>query len=293
MIAVPRLGCRPSHPDKLRGKISGHLHPAIAQALKASALPPGIDLSGCSPDILDQGQSGSCTWASSSSAIYTAMRAAGTPISFIPSQRLGYAATRELERAAVTPSGALPALEDTGAELADVMTVLGRYGIAPMVVQQTPDGRLYDIWTDADTGAGTGNVNAEADLVELEIAGQKLVAGEYLIDPTTPEAPATVAASIAANMPVEVAFFCDLGFQNLQPGEVYGAPTGDPNNPKPGEGGHAVYLSSYTTNPDGSYTFGLTNSWGKIFCDGGRCLVSEAFVRSCWEAWPWAIARKS
>lgn len=76
-------------------------------------------------------------------------------------------------------------------------------------------------------------------------------------------------------------FFVDSAFFALTPGQV--APPPDQSDPR--GGGHAVYLSGYSTDATGARTFVLTNSWGAGWCDQGRCLVSEAWLEAAWELW--------
>lgn len=271
-------GAKPSHPSKLAAKKAAALHPAIA-ALLAASVPASVDLAPFEPPRLDQGQTGSCTAHSLSGSTSTACRKAGHQVGFEPSPRETYATTRGIERANSTPAGQpLPLLTDSGAEPADVFTACAQFGIAPMQ-GPTPDGRNSDVWSDADTSAQPPNVNSEPDANQLQQAGTTLVTGEYAISPSDANISDQVAASLAAGFPVYVATFVDTAFEQLQPGQV----AQPPNQNDPNGGGHAIYLSGYTTNPDGSRTFILTNSWGIGWCDNGRCLVSEAWLKACWE----------
>ncbi len=272
-------GAKKSHPSKLASKKAGASHPVIAALIAAAAIPPSCDLAAFEPPRLDQGQTGSCTAHSFSGSTSTACRKAGKAIGFEPSPRETYATTRGIERANSTPVGQpLPLLTDSGAEPADVFTAGSTFGIAPMQ-GPTPDGRNSDIWSSSDTSAQPENVNSEPDGNQLQAAGTSIVTGEYAIDPNASNVSDLVAAAIASGFPVYVAFFVDMAFEQLQPGQVAGVPnTNDPNG-----GGHAVYLSGYKTNADGSRTFILTNSWGTGWCDNGRCLVSEAWLKATWE----------
>lgn len=294
---IARLGCKPSHPDKLATKLPLREHPIVKARLKlhnsgASPLPKTFDLDSFSPPRVDQGASGSCTWGSTSCAIPTAFAAAGEPLGYTLSQRVGYGATRAYERALGLAPGqtVLPDLADTGAELADVMTVLARYGVKPMLVNVTPDGRNYDLWTDDDVGKpGGGNVNEEVDLLDLEQSGQKLITGPYLLNPKTQNASDLIATALVSGIPCETAFFCDSAFQALNPNQVANAPvTSDPQG-----GGHAVFLSGFETLTDGNRVFYLTNSWSGSWCDGGRCLVGPQWLDAAWEVWPMDVAKKA
>ena len=168
------------------------------------------------------------------------------------------------------------------------MTVLATYGIKPMLVPATPDGRNYNLWTDADTGPGTGNVNVEVNLLDLEQSGEKLITGPYLLNPKTQDASDLVAAALVSGIPCNTAFFADAAFMNLNPGQVAPTPvTGDPRG-----GGHATFLSGYETMADGTRLFWLTNSWSASWCDNGRCIVGPAWFAASWEVWPMDVTKK-
>lgn len=268
-------GLKRSHPNKLAARVPLAQHPRVAMLL-STMLPPSASLAADLPPVFDQGSTGSCTWHSTPGALVTVYAAADKPLGFIPSMREGYATTRAYERALTTPLGTnLPALTDSGAEIADVITCLAHYGVEPM----GPDdgGRLSDI--------GPDNVNAEPDLGGLEISGQKLIVGPYLVDPTSSTASDTLAAAIVVGIPIVIGFFCDTAFENLQAGQVAGAP--DQNDPN--GGGHAVFLYGYSGTA-GSRIFNLRNSWGTSFCDRGDCLVSEAWLNAAWEAFPMVVS---
>jgi len=273
-------GARRSHPSKLVSKKAAAAHPVIAAILATAAtIAASCDLAPFEPTRLDQGQSGSCTAHSFSGSTSTACRKAGTVLGFEPSPRETYAATRGIERANSTPAGqSLPALTDSGAEPADVMNAGLIFGTSPMM-GPTPDGRNSDIWTDQDTTAQPANVNNEPDGNQLQVAGTTLITGEYMIDATAPNVSDLVAAAISAGFPVYTCFFCDSAFEQLTAGQIAQAP----NQSDPSGGGHATYLSGYTTNADGTRTFIMTNSWGTSWCDNGRCLVSEAWLKAVWE----------
>lgn len=265
-------GARRSHPDKLARAKPASLHPVLA-AILATTLVASASLATHEPSRLDQGQTGSCTAHSLCGAVYTAMAGA---LPFVPSPDLDYKGSRSLERAAAAPvDGTLPELQDVGAELADAIQSMAVDGIAPMA-GPAADGRNSD--------CDPATVNDELDVARLEAAATTVITGEYRI--TVGGAPGAslsdqVAAAIAAGFPVYVGFFVDSLFEDLQPGQVAQAP----NEADPNGGGHAVYLSAFTTNADGSRTFTLTNSWGTGWCDQGRCLVSEAWLAAAWELW--------
>ena len=268
-------GLKRSAPHKLSRRVALAEHPVVRSLL--ANLPASVDLAKFQPAILDQGPTGSCTAHSTASAVATAFAAAGHPLAFVPSPREIYATTRALERAASTPAGAtLGYLTDGGAELGDVFTALSQFGVCP-IEAPTSDGRLSDV--------EPSNVNSEPGFIQLEQAALRPVVGPYGLDPTSSSASDTIAAALAAGIPVAIAAFVDTAFENLQPGHVAGAP----NQADPQGGGHAIYLSGYQTQPDGSRAFILTNSWGVGWCNAGRCLVGPAWLAAAWEAWPVSV----
>jgi hypothetical protein len=261
------MGARPSHPDKL-AKASTGLHPKVA-AILAAGLPTSFDLAQWQPPRFDQ-NGGSCTAHGLSGAAGTATNAAGNPIGFIVSPDELYKATRALERAVGIPAGGgpMPDLTDSGAELADALGTVQQWGVAPMT-RTAANGRYTD--TELDT------INNEPDVRLLEEAATTLITGAYRVGVSTQEAFTTACGYIAAKIPLYVGFQVDDAFENIQPGQVVGAPTGN-------IGGHAVYLSGYRTASTGRHEFLLTNSWGD-WCSSGQCWVSENWFAATWEAW--------
>lgn len=265
-------GAKRSHPDKLAKRKLAAEHPRITPLVASP--PASASCASYEPPRENQGQTGSCTAHSGSACMYTAVASiaaitkASSPLPFVPSPRELYAATRAIERAAATAPGApLPLLTDSGAEPADVMSALAQFGVCP--IQGQP------------TDVTTANVNDEPDVDQLEAAATYLITGAYGINVDS-SASATCAAAIAAGYPIYVAFYCDTGFENWHPGDAsYGAT----NQRDPNGGGHAVFIDAYTTNPDGSRTWRLVNSWGTSWGDNGTILVSDAFLQACWELW--------
>ena len=271
------LGARRSHPDKIARTAPAHLHPKIRAAL-ATPLPSSVDLSPHAPPILDQGSTGSCTAHAIAAAVVITTGAAGKPLGFVPSPRLTYAATRAFERAAATPAGAtLPELTDSGAEIADVMSVLSADGVRPMM-GPTSDGRISDV--------EPANVNAEPAIEDLEVAATKPIVGPYTVDMAASNVSDVLAAALAAGIAIDIAFLCDSAFQALGPGDVAQAPdTSDPS-----AGGHSTCLDGYVTAADGTRQFWLRNSWSIAWGTSGRTLVSPAFIAALWEAWPVVVS---
>lgn len=269
-MSTHSLGARRSHPDKLaRAKLADR-HPGIA-ILLGQTLPQEYDLEAWAPPIFDQGPTGSCTAHGLAGAVFTALAKAGTPLPWVPSPDGLYKCTRGIARANTTlPSGGLPEFTDGGAELADAIAAGAEWGIHQMG-RRPSDGRNSD--------CDTPTINDEPNLEKLEEAATTLVTGEYRIDPQAGNASDLLAASLVGGFPLYDGFFVDGAFEALTPVQVAPAP----NESDPNGGGHATYLGGYRTNL-GKREFRLTNSWGD-WCDGGRCWVSEAWIRNTWEIW--------
>lgn len=274
-------GCRQPDPEKLASHPHAINHPRLAARLSIAPLPPSADKLPPRPRA-NQGQSGNCTAASTTISTFTACESLGIPLGFVPSQRALYAPTRARERAAATPVGQkLPELKDTGADLEDVFAVMAEYGVRPMIVDQSPDGRFSDIWG-PDDGSAPSNLNDEPEVIDLETAADvivKLDVASHAIPATDPNASDLMAAALDADppLPIEACGFVDTAFMNMTPGQVAGAP----NEADPNGGGHAFWFSAYRTNARGEREFKLENSWG-TWCENGACWVSMAFVRALW-----------
>lgn len=279
-MGIYKTGARRSHPSKIAAATPAHEHPVIKARLAAhldgsAPLPASVDLSSHWPSILDQNSTGSCTAHAIACAVTTSLGAAGKPLGFVPSPLSTYAATRARERATAAGVGDLPALTDSGAEIADVITVLAEDGVRPMKAP-SPGGFNSDV--------DSTNVLAEPDVQGLEVAAEKVLAGPYSCDPAAANASDVLAASLASGIAIDIAFECDDAFQALTSGQVAQAPVDAPD-----DGGHSTALTGYVTNPDGTRNFWLTNSWTEQWATGGRVLVSPAFIAAMWEAWCIAI----
>jgi hypothetical protein len=257
---------------------------ALVGKYKTAPVPASGDLSAFRAPMMDQGRDGACTGYGTSQGLFTACGAAGSPLSFVPSQQ-GIYWVRALERANDTTP-----LTDSGAMPADLITMVGRYGILPMRVAETPDGRFGDIWG-PDDGPATPNVNDEPDFDALETAGQTLITGEYRIDETSSMAYDQAASCISqVKAPVGVGLFVDTGFMNwtssLPP--IDSIDTGDPSG-----GGHWVSVDSYETMIVGGLTqrvFSICNSWGTEAGDGGVYRITERALRmAVSDLIPWTV----
>jgi hypothetical protein len=291
-------GCRKPDPVKLAAHPDASEHPHVGARLAAH----GSGAAPLSPEAdklptairLNQGQSSSCTWGSSSRAAAITCESVGAPLGWIPSQRVGYAATRAEERAKI---GALGPLEDGGADLEDIFLVMATEGVEPMKCATTPDGRAYDIWTDADTGGSPpGNVNDELDPVDLEASMRMRILVDvrpHTISPSDSSRSDKMAAALdgAPAVAILVAAFVDSAFENLRAGQIARAP----NLSDPRGGGHALHVTAYRPDParPGKRQFRVENSWGEwcepamtradgVVIPGGYVWASEEWCAALW-----------
>ena len=285
-----KTGARRSHPSKIAAATPAHLHPKIKAALDAHAagtapLPDSVDHGPLWPSILDQNSTSACTAHAIACALYTSLAAQGKPLGFVPSPLCTYAMTRALERAGAAPLDPLPALTDSGAEIADVIAVLSQNGVRSMKAP-SPQGFNSDV--------DPSNVLAEPDIQGAQEAALNLIAGPYTVDMTAANLSDVLAAALASGMALDIAFECDDAFQALAAGQVAQAPVDAPD-----DGGHSTALTGYVTVsaevaaalgfPAGTRLFWLTNSWGTGWATEGRVLLAPSFVSAMYEAWPIAV----
>lgn len=263
-----RRGLKPSTPSKTRHRLDGALHPAIALALTGAL--PASDTIAKSTTRKDQGESETCF-------AHSAISCAECTTGFPPGSPLCLASCTYADvRATANPTGGLPPLQDTGAELQDAADALRRWGMGPLAAQISGRSGVSDVPDDQ-----AGAAFPEPVVTQLEVAGHDLITGEYSI-PVDANAPRTVAAAIVAGMPVWLGTLVGQAFQALTASEIaQPTPTTDSS-----AGGHAMYLSGYRTADDGSYEFRVENSWGSGWCDNGACWASTAWLLATWELWP-------
>lgn len=252
---------------------------------------------------LDQNNFGSCGGHGTAQLLFVAFGADGAALDWCPSPDDIYKLTRAVDRAATTPKGdTLPRLADTGVAPADIMTAIGQYGIRPMrdtngrIVrpgQRTSSALGYNTDCDAAT------VNVEPSLLALEEDALFLVAGEYRIDETAPDAieliRQTVAhgGTMARGAPVGCAMYVDSAFMNW-------APTKGPLDEgqldlnDPAGGGHWIALTGYRTANDGTTILRFVNSWSEDYGDAGHVEVTDRWLRrAIFDVYPFPVRRSS
>ncbi len=228
-----QLGCKPSHPDKMG---LGFYHNIV-----------GAPPSGDAPlgPVLDQGNSSTCTC----NAAMVAIQARS------PKQADGSWAPLGSRLFAYFFSGALEGdTSDTGRQIADVFTAIGKLGFPPESVWPFDLDKL-------DKHPGYSAYYAAAD--------QRIVKGAYRITARGDQRIANVKAAIALGHPVVWGTSLDDAFMNLSATDVWPGLTG------PSIGGHAMILHRYDHD-----LFWSRSSWTEGYADAGSARVSAAAVES-------------
>lgn len=283
-------GARRPDPVKLAAHPKAEAHPSIAARLLAHAsgaapLPSSADKVPRTPEQPDQGQSGHCTTASTTAAIWQSCAAKGQPLPWYPSQQVGYAGVRAKEGAWDPPGS--DTLGDTGAEINDVWSFYREFGLRAMKVAHSPDGRFDDVWSAADVqgiaSAPAPNLGDQPDPADLEQSSETFFGIDIVaatIDPAASNRSDLMAAALDASppIPLEVCGFVDTAFEELAADAVAGAP----NQNDPQGGGHAFRINAYRTNAAGAREFRVDNTWGRGWASGGSGWVGEAFCAAAW-----------
>jgi len=224
------------------------------------ALPDAVDLSDRCPPVMDQGQIGSCTANSSSSAL-AFLEHKGQQATLY-SRLFIYAMTRMLE--------GTPLYEDSGAQIRDVMKALSTYGV-PQELTWPYDTSKFSVIPPPQAKAEA--LNHKAIL--------------YFRCPNL----YTLKASLFQGFPVVIGFSV---LDNMISDEC--ARTGIVKPPAPGEafdGGHAVLAVGYNDNMVCGAERGAVlcqNSWGTGWGEGGFFWLPYSFwmggegalVSDCW-----------
>jgi len=264
-------GARPSDPSKLAGLLDAALHPMIGAKLGAGALPSESNILGPWGIRFNQLNTESCSAHAGSAALSIALSFAGCALPFVPSPHVLYSASGRIEM----PRGPLL---DNGRQLADVVTAMHTFGVAP--TGDMPDG---------PTDITPINVCQDVTPDEIALARQHLLSyGNHLIDPAGAGCEDQVIATLTSQHPAPVYLGANVGdaFQALEAGDVAEPDTSH----GPTDGGHALCIVGHRTRADGSREYLVLNSWGDDWCEGGLCWASAAWLRACWELRPFTAA---
>jgi hypothetical protein len=269
-------GLLPPNPAKLARRLHASAHPKLG-----AGIPKGeATLEPC--PRLNQRRTSLCHAHAAVAAVWTTFNAAGKPLSFIPSPLLLGSCVYADMRAAEHPVGPLPTLRDTGADLSDDAKALAEWGGAPMVPTRTDDG-LSDV--DDDPNAPTAFPNDEVPEPEpsrLQIAGNRLIDGEYQI-PIDGNASTLCALSLDNGISILYGGQVNAMYDGLRSDSIATAACTVDGS------GHAQYLSAYRT-VAGKRQFRIQGSWGYSFADQGAVWADESYLMSQWYLWPMAVA---
>lgn len=205
------------------------------------------------PDVLDQGQEGSCTANSASGASQHLMRIQGAFVDFTPSRQLLYYLERKDQGSAPT--------EDSGSSIAESVTALESYGIAPETEWPYDQAHFSLPPTDA----------VMADAARHKVTSAQQVAQTLSAFKTT----------IAQHRSVMIGFTVYQSFESAQ-----FAKDGLMPMPKFFEqvlGGHAVRIIGWDDTVQGhgwTGAFRVRNSWGKGWALDGEFWMPYKFAMS-------------
>lgn len=237
-----------------------------ASNLEAEDLPPCVDLTEYTPEVMDQGELGSCVGHARASGITTALEVIGESLGWVVSPDSIYKLARCIERAsAVLPHQKLPELDDTGAYPSCAQVAVSHWGVVPMG-ERSPDGRFSDCWS--------STVNQEPDLLMIERASTTIVIGEYAIGGNAIQRGLGVRKALYLGAPVEIGSFVDTNYMNWDPDS---GPYGKPNTSDPNGGGHDQLIIGYKL-VGNQYWYRIRNSWGAAWGDNGSAWVTEEFL---------------
>lgn len=224
---------------------------AAKKGFAIGTAPPSVSLRPFIPPVLDQNQTSSCTGGSTAAALYTALGAAGTPLSWIPSPGGIYKNGRALDRSP-NADGSLPPLLDEGANANQVMRGCAEWGIRPMR-GPTAHGYNYDVEPD--------NVNDEPTLAELELEALQLAIGEYAVSSSGADRRAELKAALANGHPITFAIAGgSAAFQGYSGGVMHAI-----HEPLD----HYVWMWGYSTDSNGSIVWDCRNQWGTSWGENG------------------------
>jgi hypothetical protein len=272
-----KRGLLPTDPERKIGRQPALEHLKIAGALKT--LSTSADLTSFAPKVLNQGNSETC-WAHSASTLLFTRRGFLGEIPVLQSPLYFAQCMYATYRASNNP-GALPPLQDQGAQLDDAAKCFARWGSVRFGTPQQ-DGET-DVPATADT-SGNPLPLPELTIPAVETGATAPFGGPYDISPND-SAIETVCASIQAGNPVWIGALVGEAFQAIQAGEVAEpCPTDDPT-----AGGHAMSLLGFRT-VSGALQVLCRNSWGASWGSGGNVWLSPAFIASAWSLLPFEVA---
>ena len=226
-------------------------------------------------DVLDQGQTSSCTGHGVAMAATVAMRSHGSMLDMI--SPLGcYGVGRSMDRL-VTARGTLPPLTDDGCEVAQVVTGIQIYGTRPMGDKVIVDGATLN------SDCGPANVNVEPNLADLVSSYATRLLGAHMIMSRGMQRIVDISLALDAGYPIVFGTFVDSAFEQYSGGVFGAAKLSDPAG-----GGHCMTLLGY--HGLGSKFVGIgRDSWSKSWGQSGDFNCSPAFVAQFQDIYAMAV----
>ena len=239
-------------------------------AAAAAATPASMSLESFAPEVLDQGQTGSCTGHGTATALYTSFVAAGVPLKFIPSPAEIYRNGRAIDRVPRS-DGTFALLTDDGAEPNQVIRAVQTIGIRPMRAP-TKDGRYSDVEpSTVNDNPMLGDVMVERLTVPIGERGIQSVGAGASID----EVVLLMRQALAAGFAICKGNFVDTDYENWSPSK---GPMGACDLRDPNGGGHWTTTLGYYTDASGRTIFIDRGSWGRAYGLNGNVEVLPAFI---------------
>jgi hypothetical protein len=243
----------------------GAPHPAMGPA----PFPPAASLRRFLPSIFDQGETETCFAHVQSELFYLCLAAQGTGLLWVPSP-LAIARNTYCEEQ-TDPN--LP-LQDTGADMGDVMTATAREGIR--AIGKLAPGRFSDVTPEV--------IVLRPTLADDELAAKTLVLGPEQLQRSAPDFVPQLATTIAnIRCGISVGIHASPAFQRYQAG----APAISDLSGFSETDGHDVAACDYRTNATtGELEFWLRSSWGTFGDEGGAWVTASWLTGGgCLEAW--------
>jgi hypothetical protein len=263
--------------------------PSLTLISRAS-LPKSASLAHFAAPTFDQGSgsegTGSCYGHGCAQLHWESFGSIGEPLPWVPSPGGVYKLARIWDRPPA-PEGMDPEpLRDVGSMPSSGSAAQGKWGISPMTMAKTPDGRVSDVTV--------ANCNGEPDFLTLEQGALKVVSGEYRADESAPDVIEQICATNAGYngqtpFPVGIGCFVDRNFQDWTPSQ---GPLDKVDLADPDGGGHWVCEDAFDTSLIGGIrVFSILNSWG-TWGNNGRIEVTENWVRrAVTDIYPWKVRR--
>jgi len=252
-----------------KARLFGAAHPEAA----AAPFPLAAALRSFRPPQLNQGPTSTCFAHAQVALVVITLAAAGTPLLWVPSPLVIARNTYCEEQTDVTI-----ALQDTGADMGDVMLACAREGISPMRALAIENGvvRYSDVTAEA--------IALRPTLADDELSANELLLGAEQLQPSATDFMAQCATSIA-NMRcgVSTGIHSSPAFENWKAGD----PALTDTSGFTADDGHDVAMTDYRTNPEtGALEVWLLSSWGPWGEEGGAWVSASWLIGGgCLEAW--------